>query len=283
MRNIFKLRFSLATLLVVVTALSIWFAKITNDAREQAAAIKGVQAKEGIVQFDTLAVPDWLKKAIGEEYFRDEKSVCFATNRGRTRATNEPKATAATLEYLASLTNIETLELGNNREVTDSSLVLLTSLKNLTTLYLYRTGIRGPGLVHVAKLPKLSAISLSDTDHDDSGAKHLGRMSRLAWARLDNTRLTDAGLSELAQATALKTLTLRNTEITDRGLVYLEQLKQLEVLNLAGTRVTVAGVAHLKQAIPKGRNRSRTRPRGIEYPPHAAIIQERGWIVSRYG
>ena len=36
-------------------------------------------------------------------------------------------------------------------------------------------------------------------------------------------------------------------------------------------------------AIVNGRNRSRTRPRGIEYPPHAAIIQERGWIVSRYG
>jgi hypothetical protein len=173
----------------------------------------------------------WLKKAIGEEYFRDEQSVDFATNRGRSRVTNQPKATTATLEYLALLTNIETLELGNNREVTDSSLVLLTPLKNLTTLYLYRTGIRGPGLVHVAKLPKLSAISLSDTELDDSGAKHLGRMSRLAWARLDNTRLTDAGLSELAQATALKTLTLRNTEITDRGLVYLEQLKQLKVLD----------------------------------------------------
>ena len=48
-----KLRFSLATLLVVVTALSIWLAKTSNDAREQEAGVKGVETNEGIVQLET--------------------------------------------------------------------------------------------------------------------------------------------------------------------------------------------------------------------------------------
>jgi hypothetical protein len=53
MRNIMKLRFSLALLHVVVTALSIWLAKTSNDAREQEAGAKGVETNAGIVPLET--------------------------------------------------------------------------------------------------------------------------------------------------------------------------------------------------------------------------------------
>lgn len=177
--------------------------------------------------------------------------VDLATNLGQKRASNQPKATDSTLRDLASLTSIETLELGNNRDVTDAGLVHLEPLKSLTTVYLYKTGIRGPGLVHLADLPNLESISLSYTPLEDSGAVQLGKMSRLTWASLDNTKLTDAGMPELVKASSLKTLTLNNTSITDNGLMYLTRLTHLEQLGLRGTGVTSNGVARLEKALPK--------------------------------
>ncbi|MCA9151083.1 MAG: hypothetical protein KDA92_17350 [Planctomycetales bacterium] len=251
MRNKLKLRFSLATLLIAVTAASIWLATTSKQARDQEVGVAGVESNEGVVQFETtLDVPDWLRNAVGQEYFRDETTVDFATNQGRQQRTGEPKATDANLRHLESLDSIEILELGNNSDVTDLGLAHLKSLRRLTTVYLYRTGIRGPGLVHLADLPKLEAISLSDTRLDDSGVTHLGRMTRLTWARLDNTKVTDASMSELAKATALKTLTLSNTEITDTGLMHLARLDRLDTLDVRGTGVTFDGVARLKRLLP---------------------------------
>lgn len=249
-----KPRFSLATLLALVTVAAIWLAKLTNDARQQERAVKVVESNEGIVQFEaTLDVPQWLRDTVGEEYFRNPKVLDFATNNGRKQGTGEPKATDANLDQLASFRNIHTIELGSNYEVTDAGLAHLRTLRDLTTLYLYRTGVRGSGLAHLMDLPKLEAISLDYTELQDSGTKHLGNMSSLKWAALSNTRLTDASMPDIARASALETLTLRNTEITDDGLKHLEQLHHLGSLDVSGTKVTADGVADFKQALPNCR------------------------------
>lgn len=245
-------RWVLAILLAVVaTGVISWLLKKSYDAKVQRAAVQGLELNEGIVQFDTtLNVPQWLRKAIGEEHFRDEKTIDLATNRGFKKGTNELKVTRETLKHLRSLTGVETLELGNQRGITDVELELLTPLKDLTTLYLYRTGVRGPGLIHIAPLPKLQSLSLEYTSLEDSGVKHLGGMQSLTWLHLDNTQVTDAGMVDLARASALKTLSLGNTEITDAGLTHLEQLRYLEELVLTGTNVTAEGVARLQKKLP---------------------------------
>lgn len=244
-------RFSMATLLVIVTVVAVWLARTSNSAREQEAAVKEVEKREGDIQFDSkFNVPEWLRNVVGEEYFRRVKVVGFATNHGRKSGSTEPKATDENLRMLESLTDVETLELSHSEEVTDVGLVHLKPLKNLSTLYLHRTGVRGPGLVHIAQLPKLKAIRLSHSELEDSGLEYLGSMSRLTSARLDHTKITDAGLSDLVKATQLETLTLRNTSIGDAGLRQLEQLKRLAFLDVAGTGVTADGVEHFKQALP---------------------------------
>ena len=253
-----KIPLSLAILLAVVaTGVMTWLSKESNNARKRGASVAIIESNEGIVQFEqTLNVPVWLKMAIGEEHFRDEKVIDFATNRGRKAGTNEPKATDETLKHLASLTHVETLELGNHYELTDSDLAFLPPLKNLTTLYLYRTGIRGPGLVHLEQLPKLESLSLDYTDVDDSGTKHLGNMPSLASLRLDNTKVTDAGMADVAKAWALTMLSLNNTDVTDVGLMQLDRLHGLKVLDVSSTRVAAEGVARLQKALPGCRIRA---------------------------
>jgi hypothetical protein len=252
-----KLRISIRILLGIVAGaavLSLWLANTYNSAHNQEAAIKEVAKSEGIVRFDSKVwAPEWLRKAVGEEYFRSAKTVSFATNQGRKSGSNEAKATDENLGQLEFLTDVETLELGNNEEVTDRGLVHLEPLKNLSILYLHQTGVRGPGLVHISRLPRLHTITLSHSELGDDGLKHLGNMSHLRWAALDQTNVTDAGIPDLAKAKALETLSLRNTAVSDAGLRHLEQLQRLESLDVTGTRVTAGGVARLRQALPRCR------------------------------
>lgn len=250
-----RLQFSMAGVLAVVAAgalFSLWSAKYSQRSRKQQAAVKSIEQSEGtIVDYQTtIPAPAWLRKVVGEEYFRSAKTVEFATNHGRRSGTDEPKATDATLVYLENLTDVETLELGNCHEVTDEGLVHLGRLKNLTTLYLYESGVRGPGLRHIAELPKLSSISLSRAQVEDVGLKHLGKMQQLTWLQLDNSNITDVGLSDLVSATQLQSLALQNTNVSDAGLRHLESLEHLESLSLLGTKVSAKGVARFKRLRP---------------------------------
>ena len=250
-----RLQFSIRALLLIVAIVSVplfWMAKISDRTRRQEAAIQEVAKHEGIVgqSGGNVWVPEWFRVAVGEEFFRSPRTVDFATNLGRRFGSNEAKATDEDLAVLESLTEVETLELGNNEGITDRGLIHLKPLENLSTLYLYQTGVQGPGLVHLERLPKLHSISLSRSELGDSGLKHLGNMPHLKWAALDQTHITDAGMADLAKATGLESLSLRRTAVSDVGLRQLEGLRRLELLDLTGTRVTAEGVAHLKQALP---------------------------------
>src|SRR5262245_53352016 len=108
-------RFSLATLLVVVTGLSLWLGRQTRLARQQDAAVRAIVAGEGVVLYNddsqssspkAVGAPSIfvsLRHAVGDDYFRTVKSVDLATNLGRRKGTREPKATPAILAQLADL------------------------------------------------------------------------------------------------------------------------------------------------------------------------------------
>jgi Leucine-rich repeat (LRR) protein len=247
-----KRRFRLAILFVAVAAvLAGWLTTIINDGKKQRGAVKALESNQAIVQLDSKPdAPEWLKKAIGPQYFRGQNFVDFATHQGRKEGSDELKANDEALKSLSSLTGVEVVELGNQVELKDSDLERLTPLKNLKTLYLYRTGIKGPGLVHLQELRKLQSISLDRCDIDDSGAKYLGNLPNLTWLRLENTKVTDAGMADLARITELKMLCLDNTDITDIGLTQLEQLSNLKELIVTGTHVTAEGIARFREKLP---------------------------------
>lgn len=199
-----RLRFSVRALLVTVAIVAVllcWLAKTADRAFMRVTAIREIAKSQGIVQKGSNAwAPEWLRTAVGEEFFLNAKAVDFATNGGRKFGSDDAKANDEQLALLESLTDVETLELGNNEGITDRGLVHLQPLGNLSSLYLYQTGVRGPGLVHLERLPKLHTISLGRSELGDAGLKHLGNMPHLRWADLDQTHITDAGMPDLAKA-----------------------------------------------------------------------------------
>lgn len=245
-----RLRFSLAAFLLVTTAATLWIGRTTYIARRQQAAVAAINAAEGIVNFYDKSPPAWFEGLVGEEYFQNPRSVDFATGNGRKQGTKDPKVSDAVLAHLALFSDIETLELGQNESVTDEQLSWLEPLQSLKTLYLYRTSVQGPGLVHLTKLRRLESLSLDNAPVGDDGAKHLGTLRGLTWLRLEGTKITDVGVCDLARLSRLETLSLANTEITDKALPHLERLTTLRALELKGTQISPAGAQRIQKALP---------------------------------
>ncbi len=236
-----QLQFGLGTLFVVVTIVVIWLARTTNDARSKTVAIAEVEV-DGHIQFrEDRVIPDWLRKAIGDEYFSNEKSVGLGIH----SSTNDQQ-----LEHLSALTKLESLEVTNASAVTDDGLVHLEKLSGLTRLFLRGSQVQGPGLVHLSTVPKLTYVCLDNSPVNDVGLKHMGEMRNLETAHLTSTRITDRGTSYLVRASSLKQLTLSYTSITDATLDTLADLKGLKWLDVSGTKVTSAGVERFKDALP---------------------------------
>lgn len=245
------LSFSLRGALILLTALCIWLAILATRARQQELAIRKIMELRGVLRFDYQQQdrsapdkprpPEWLQKAVGEEYFRKVVSVDFAYGGGA-------KVTDDDLALLAGLPDLTTIELGNNKTVTDAGLKHLAGLRKLRTLYLYRNTFTGDGLRHLPR--DLECLSLSKTPIGDAGLAHLAGMRKLKILQLPNTAITDRGLAELSGLSSLEDLQLMQTDITDAGLEHLKSMPSLQRIALSGTNVTSQGVARLRQALP---------------------------------
>jgi hypothetical protein len=259
-------QFRLATLLLLITGLGIWLGLQVNRVNRQRRAVAEITARKGIVGYDYQTDlnpktsekeppgPKWLRQLIGDDYFCEVECVDFATDYfGRRKELGLSKVDDDGLACLELIPKITTLELGNNRAITDAGLVHLRNLNDLSTVYLYRSSITGPGLAHLADLPALKVVDLKWAPVTNEGLVHLGRMKSLTAIVLDDTQITDDGLVSLQGLTQLKTLRLNNTAITDAGLRHLRGMSGLEELSLRETDVSDAAVAELKWALPKCR------------------------------
>ena len=250
-------RYSLRTLLIVVTVFCVWVAMESSRARRQQAAVERVYELGGDIFFgyrftaerrpvsDPLEnIPDWLVKAVGEDYFRRVVTVNFSDQKGAfsTRASREEDANLAALDDLPDLRE---LLLSRNQSITDDDLAHTAHLKYLRVITLAGTSIEGPGLRHIGSLQTLEGLQFDDTPLTDAGLAHLKDLSRLKWLLLDRTKITDQGLSHLTSLTSLETLNASGTGITDDGLKHLGNMTGLTWLSLGGTKVTDAGLKHL--------------------------------------
>jgi hypothetical protein len=137
--------------------------------------------------------------------------------------------------------------------VTDADLADLSQgqFARVSTLWLNRTQVVGPGLSHLCRLAHLEVLYLNRTQLTNEGLVYVGKLIHLTWLRLDKTKITDTGLENLKHLVDLEGLYLDHTEITDAGLEHLKGLTKLKDLSLFGTKVSSSGVKKLQQALPR--------------------------------
>ncbi len=145
---------------------------------------------------------------------------------------------------------LKTLDLSDSA-LADETLKSLQGLKNLETLYLYKTNISDRGLAHLKDLEKLRHLNLDYTSNiDGTGLASLsnsdGYLPNLAKLSLVAMKLSDnRNLQNLKNLPNLKDLSLVYGHFTDQSLQYLPHFNQLERLNLALTMISGTGLAHL--------------------------------------
>jgi Leucine-rich repeat (LRR) protein len=279
-------RYSLRTLLVVVTLLCIWLGIVTKRAVDQRRAAAAIETAGGHFSCDTSSEAvsadepkprSWLRRIIGDDFFRSIVEVSFQPGEFGEESQESPKPTVDdTLALIGKLPALNFLRVDKHR-VTDRGLRGLRGLTNLEALYLQGSNITDVGLEQLRGLKRLTQLSLASRVHEsaisDAGLAHLKGLTSLKYLDLDDSRVsgrglsqlsaaplealymrrtpfTDAGLETLKHFPNLRNLDLSETQVTDAGMKCVASLSKMEYLELNGTRVTDEGVALLR-ALPK--------------------------------
>ncbi len=215
-RRKLALRFSLRSLLVVVTLLAIWIGIQTTKAKRTRIALDRIAALGGNVRFahqydasgtfDGSAKPNgprWLRNLLGGEYFDRVVYINLADS-----------------------------------EVTDDDLSAIATLGDVKTFWLARTSITDQGAKHLAKMKNLESLFLAGTAIGDEGLRHLRSLSKITGITLNDTRITDQGLAQLSCHQGLVSLNVSGNQISGEGLVNVHDLPKLEYMDLKRTQVT---------------------------------------------
>jgi hypothetical protein len=179
-------QYSVSTLLIVITIVSVGLGVVTSRAQRQRRAVAAIRELGGTVRYDFQPEDDgpvyylgrrvnpawtpsqppgpaWLHKRLGVDYFADVVSV---------RA----------------------------HGMTDATCSHLSALTSLQELHLYGTQVTDAGLAHLAGLTNLKKLGLFEDQVSDAGLAHLTGLTRLELLMLRGTQVTNAGLDKLREA-----------------------------------------------------------------------------------
>ena len=210
-------RFSMRTLLIVVTVLSVplgWIGWRLGQERREQATIAWVEEMGGYVYGQS-----WFSGRVRQVYLKDTQ--------------------VSDLSPLVELKNLEAIFFYRTK-VNDLS--PLSELKNLEGLSLYNTPVSD--MSTLSELNNLEWLWFINTQVSDLSP--LAEFKNLVTLILDNTQVSD--LSPLAELKNLKTFWINNTQVSD--LSPLAELKNLETLDLKDSQVSDEQVQELRQALP---------------------------------
>jgi len=189
------LQFSLGTLLLAITVFGVWLGVQVNRMRRQREAVAAIVRLGGAVMYDydfdakhqqirngQPAAPVWLRKALGDDFFRRPVWI-----------------------YLAGV------------KLKNGDLAPLENLPQLDWLYLGSCELSDAELAHCASLSKLRQLDLGGTPISDAGLARLVQLKRLEWLDLQSTEVTDAGIETLTQLPRLTEIYVHGSKISDRG------------------------------------------------------------------
>jgi len=224
------LRFSLRTLLLVVTVFGVWLGVKVDQARRQKRAVETLKALGADIRFEhqrvpqggfdgriELDVPTWARELCGDDFFQTVTGVYFWHRGSQDQKQPRPRA------------------------IRDEDLECLADLPHLEVLHIDKAPITDAGLSHIAHPERLTSVTLSDTRIGDGFVQRLKGAERLRALWIDNTDVTDSGLAELSGVTTIKRLSLLGTKTGDQGLAAFRECRQLEALK-PGRNVTDKGI-----------------------------------------
>ena len=201
-------------------------------------------------------LPDWLKPMHGNGLVANVDG--YGTDANVVALFIGNHASDAFLAKLATLPNLQHLEMTLTEQVTQPGLQHLGQLKQLKKISLhggadYSAGFGDNAIESISELPKLNDLEIIECGITDAGAMHLERITQLTNLRIyQEGRLTDASLEPIGKLKNLEQLDLTSRvataahgfmEFSADGLRHLAPLKNLRVLHLAGHEVTPESLA----------------------------------------
>lgn len=150
------------------------------------------------------------------------------------------------LFHIASLQKLVSLKL-SIANVSNTGVKHLASLKNLETLDLsWNYSLRTRGFAHLSSLVKLRNLILRSCEVEDGDLDLLAPLSNLEMLDLSSTKITDEGLLKLSPLENLKSLKLSKCKITDEGLIHLKPFaERLSTLCLHMCPITDQSLDHI--------------------------------------
>jgi len=264
-------RYSMRTMLVVVTLLCVLLALVIGPAQRQRRTVAKIHALNPLsnVLYDygpKPRGPEWLRRWIGDDYFQHVVAVSLVFD-GREDVTLDDLANLPGLERLSiegmPMPNHSLGTLGRLRklkrllidsdEITDRGLEQLSSVAALERLTVKSHQITGAGLRPLAVLQNLRMLVLRSDRISAGGLESVAQLANLDILNIYSDTLTDECLEALKGMKGLTVLRITGSNgfvsappgVTDEGLKYIAQLSNLQRLTISSPGITDRGLAHL--------------------------------------
>ena len=138
--------------------------------------------------------------------------------------------------------------------ISDITLNKLTSFKQIATLELAQTKVKGDGLKAIEKCP-IERINLGGCSLSENAFVAIGKMTKIDYLILGSAKFKSDWLKHLSGLKQVKRVTINGQGFDDLGASHLEKLKSVESLSLDGTKLGDKGFAALLK-LPKLRGMS---------------------------
>jgi hypothetical protein len=220
-----RFQYSLRTLLVALTVVSVVVGISVQRARRQRDAVDAIRTKRGVmVQYD----------------YEDEHSR--SKNRSGTAA--QPfNARLLGIDMVADVVGVMVMGWrGSDAPFDDSDMALVSAFSKLKYLRLDGTKVTDHGLGSLVDLRHLKSVYLRGSPVTDAGVKYIAQLPELSALILDcPNAINEAAFAMLAQSPSLTFLDLRDTPITDSDLLELARSNTLKEIHLSGRQLSTNG------------------------------------------
>jgi Leucine-rich repeat (LRR) protein len=154
--------------------------------------------------------------------------------------------TDKSLEILKTRTEIHTLELQRNLQLSDNALKLFAEFPNLQTLKILYNGFSSASLYNLDALKTVQVLDLRGLPVGDDTLMFLADLENLEEVRFRSISITNAGIAELAKCEKLKTVELQDTSVGAGSADSFKEMKSLRSLRIfRGSEFGADAVAEL--------------------------------------